>query len=121
MQNACTFTLKAMQRYEEILKNGQLLDKTYSILACITLKIITMLKLNFRERAILVALVSKFEGGVIEHPLRTIATEIGVSHQTINNYITQFEKYGLLYISNRGTHRQIINLNMEIIKNVLNG
>ena len=73
-----------------------------------------MINLKFRERAILVALVSKFEGGVIEHPLRTIATEIGVSHQTINNYITQFEKYGLLYISNRGTHRQIINLNMQL-------
>ncbi len=111
-----------MQRYVDFLKNGQLLDKTCSILVYSPLKIINMKQnLKFRERAILVALVCKFEGGVIEHPLRTIATEIGVSHQTINNYITQFEKYGLLYISNRGTHRQIINLNMEIIKNVLNG
>jgi DNA-binding MarR family transcriptional regulator len=78
-----------------------------------------MEKLKFRERAILVALISKFEDGIIEHPLRTIANEIGVSHQTINNYLTQFEKYGLLSVGNKGSHRQTTTLNMDAIKTAI--
>ena len=80
-----------------------------------------MKQLKFRERAILIALTKRFEGGVIDCPLRTIANEIGgITYQTISNYFRKFAECGLLTIANKGTHRQIVYLDMETIKNVLN-
>ena len=66
------------------------------------------------------ALVAKFESGIIACSLAKIANEIGgITHETIRNYFNKFEKYGLLRIENKGTHRQIIYLDLEAIKEII--
>lgn len=80
-----------------------------------------MKALNFYERAILRELLKQCEKDMICSSYQQIANEIGgITYQSIKNYLDKFILYGIVTVTNKGTHRQIFKFNQDVIKGIMN-
>lgn len=122
--NAYTLNIPHLLRLckdtDKILKIDKLFEKQIAIHTYIVNQN-SMKALNFYERAILRELLKQCEKDMLCSSYQQIANEIGgITYQSIKNYLDKFILYGIVTVTNKGTHRQIFKFNQDVIKDIMN-
>ena len=79
-----------------------------------------MEKLNFYQKAFIMALIEKY-GYTVQATLKGIAQEIGgISYTSVRNYLFALEAAKLLKIENKGKYHQVYHLDKTLIKKIMN-
>ena len=80
-----------------------------------------MEKLNFHQRAFVMALIEKY-GYTVQATLKEIAQGIGnISYTSVRNYLLFLEAAKILKIENKGKYHQTYYLNDALIQKTQNG
>ena len=79
-----------------------------------------MEKLNFHQRAFVMALIEKY-GYTVQATLKEIAQEIGnISYSSVRNYLLALETTKLLKIENKGKYHQAYHLDKNKVEAIFN-